>query len=53
AALGKGMTQMIMPPLGRMITVAETVATAAFLLSDDASGMTGQVVTVCAGAFVG
>jgi len=44
---------MTMPPLGRPITVQETVNTAAFLMSDLASGMTGQVVTVCAGAFVG
>lgn len=44
--------QMTLPPLGRPITVAETVSTAAFLLSDQSSGMTGQVVTVCAGAFV-
>lgn len=43
---------MSLPPLGRPITVAETVSAAAFLLSDEASGMTGQVVTVCAGAFV-
>ena len=45
--------QLPLPPLGRMITVAETASTAAFLASDAASGMTGQVVTVCAGAFVG
>jgi 3-oxoacyl-[acyl-carrier protein] reductase len=44
--------KMTLPPLGRPISVAETVATAAFLMSDEASGMTGQVVTVCAGAFV-
>jgi NAD(P)-dependent dehydrogenase (short-subunit alcohol dehydrogenase family) len=44
--------KMTLPPLGRPITVAETVAAAAFLMSDEASGMTGQVVTVCAGAFV-
>ncbi|THF67863.1 SDR family oxidoreductase [Deinococcus sp. Arct2-2] len=43
---------MTLPPLGRPITVAETAGTAAFLASDLASGMTGQVVTVCAGAFV-
>lgn len=43
---------MSLPPLGRPITVAETAAAAAFLMSDDASGMTGQVITVCAGAFV-
>lgn len=45
--------KMSLPPLGRPITVAETAATAAFLASDLASGMTGQVVTVCAGSFVG
>lgn len=45
--------KMTLPPLGRPITVAETVSAAAFLMSDDASGMTGQVVTVCAGSFVG
>lgn len=44
--------KMQLPPLGRPITVEETVSAAAFLLSPDASGMTGQVVTVCAGAFV-
>lgn len=44
---------MGLPPLGRPITVAETATTAAFLASDLASGMTGQVVTVCGGAFVG
>ncbi|MDX2076691.1 MAG: SDR family oxidoreductase [bacterium] len=44
--------KMTLPPLGRPISVAETVATASFLMSDEASGMTGQVVTVCAGAFV-
>jgi enoyl-[acyl-carrier-protein] reductase (NADH) len=32
--------------------VEETAKAAAFLLSDQASGMTGQVVTVCAGQFV-
>ncbi|MDX2270742.1 MAG: SDR family oxidoreductase [Cyanobacteriota bacterium] len=44
---------MELPPLGRPISVGETAATVAFLASDRASGMTGQVVTVCAGAFVG
>jgi 3-oxoacyl-[acyl-carrier protein] reductase len=43
---------MALPPLGRPITVAETVGAAAFLASDAASGITGQVLTVCAGAFV-
>lgn len=41
------------PPLGRPITVDETAAVAVFLASPAASGMTGQVVTVCAGQFVG
>lgn len=50
--LGYGMP-MTLPPLGRPITVAETAAAAAFLASDAASGMTGQVITVCAGQFVG
>jgi 3-oxoacyl-[acyl-carrier protein] reductase len=54
----KGETQAVesspkMPPLGRFITVDDTAATATFLVSDQSSGMTGQVVTVCAGAFVG
>lgn len=44
---------MTAPPLGRPITVAETAGAAVFLASDAASGMTGQVVTVCAGQFVG
>lgn len=44
--------EFAVPPLGRPITVAETAATAAFLASDRASGLTGQVVTVCAGQFV-
>ncbi len=50
-ALGYGIP-MALPPLGRPITVEDTVNAAAFLASDLASGMTGQVVTVCAGAFV-
>jgi 3-oxoacyl-[acyl-carrier protein] reductase len=37
--------------LGRPITVGETAATAAFLASDHASGITAQVLTVAAGAF--
>lgn len=47
------MPDMALPPLGRPITVADTASTTTFLLSDHASGMTGQVVTVCAGQFVG
>lgn len=52
AILGEPMP-MSPPPLGRAITVAETAATAVFLASDAASGLTGQVVTVCGGQFVG
>jgi 3-oxoacyl-[acyl-carrier protein] reductase len=44
--------QFPLPPLGRPITVTETANAAAFLASEAASGMTGQVVTVCAGQFV-
>lgn len=51
AALGRP-PSMSLPPLGRPITVADTASTAAFLASDLASGMTAQIVTVCAGAFV-
>lgn len=40
------------PPLGRPVTVAETASTAVFLMSDLASGTTGQTLTVCAGQFV-
>lgn len=54
----KGETQPVesspkLPPLGRFIKVDDTAATATFLISDLSSGMTGQVVTVCAGAVVG
>jgi len=44
--------QMGLPPLGRPITVQDTVSTAAFLASDLSSATTGQVLTVCAGVFV-
>lgn len=39
-------------PLGRGITVAETAATVAFLLSDAASGMTSQVLNVSGNTLV-
>jgi len=35
--------------LGRPVTLAETAATACYLASDAASGITGQIVNVCAG----
>ncbi|MEL7435791.1 MAG: SDR family oxidoreductase [Chloroflexota bacterium] len=50
-ALG-GEPKMDLPPLGRPITVADTVNAVSFLVSEESGGMTGQVVTVCAGAFV-
>ncbi|GAB4523173.1 MAG: SDR family oxidoreductase [Anaerolineae bacterium] len=51
AALG-GPINMSLPPLGRPISVQDTVNTATYLMSDLSSGVTGQIVTVCAGAFV-
>ncbi len=50
ALLGAPMP-MSMPPLGRMITVADTAKAAVFLASDLSSAMTAQMVTVCAGQF--
>ncbi|MCA9912526.1 MAG: SDR family oxidoreductase [Anaerolineae bacterium] len=44
--------KMNVPPIGRPITVSETISAAAFLMSDQSSGMTGQVITVCGGVFV-
>ena len=51
AALSDDQPNIGMPPLGRPITVAETAKAAVFLASDLASGMTAQMVTVCAGQF--
>jgi NAD(P)-dependent dehydrogenase (short-subunit alcohol dehydrogenase family) len=39
-----------LPPTGRMIAPAEVAALAAFLLSEEARSITGQTVTICAGA---
>lgn len=39
-----------LPPMGRLIEPAEIAALAAFLLSAEARSITGQTVTVCAGA---
>ena len=52
-ALTGELPSMALPPLGRLISIEDTAKAAAFLASDHASGMTGQVVTVCGGVFVG
>lgn len=39
-----------LPPAGRLIAPAEIAALAAFLLSAEARSITGQTITVCAGA---
>jgi NAD(P)-dependent dehydrogenase (short-subunit alcohol dehydrogenase family) len=39
-----------LPPSGRLIEPAEIAALAAFLLSGEARSITGQTITVCAGA---
>ncbi len=51
AALRGAPMTMGVPPLGRPITVEETAKAAVFLASDLASGLTAQLVTVCAGQF--
>jgi len=51
ARIQGGESPMSPPPLGRPITVAETADAVAFVAR--ASGVTGQVLTVCAGGFVG
>jgi hypothetical protein len=38
--------------LGRPLLVEETAITVAFVASDSASGIAGQVLNVCAGAIV-
>jgi hypothetical protein len=44
-------SELRMPPLRRPITLEDTAKTAVFLASDLASGLTAQIVTVCAGQF--
>jgi 3-oxoacyl-[acyl-carrier protein] reductase len=39
-----------LPPTGRLIAPAEIAALAAFLMSGEARSITGQTITVCAGA---
>jgi 3-oxoacyl-[acyl-carrier protein] reductase len=51
AALRETPPDFGVPPLGRPISVEETAKAAVFLASDLASGMTAQMITVCAGQF--
>jgi 3-oxoacyl-[acyl-carrier protein] reductase len=51
AALTGEPMSLVPPLMKRPITVSETAKVAAFLASDQSSGMTGQVLTVCAGQF--
>ena len=43
-------TPPLVPPFGRLITPEEIADTVAFLLSDSAASITGQNISVCAGA---
>lgn len=50
----RGAPRPMSPPLlGRPVTVADTARAAAFLATNASAGITGQVLTVCAGQFVG
>ena len=40
----------IVPPMGRYVTPEEVAAATAFLLSPEAGAITGQTITICAGA---
>jgi NAD(P)-dependent dehydrogenase (short-subunit alcohol dehydrogenase family) len=39
-----------LPPGGRLITRGEVAGLAAFLISEEARSITGQTLTICAGA---
>ncbi|WP_315795617.1 SDR family NAD(P)-dependent oxidoreductase [Bradyrhizobium sp. SZCCHNRI3043] len=43
-------TAPVLPPMGRYVDPAEVAALTAFLLSPDAGAITGQTITICAGA---
>ncbi|WP_315736229.1 MULTISPECIES: SDR family oxidoreductase [unclassified Bradyrhizobium] len=43
-------TAPVLPPMGRFVGPAEVAALAAFLLSPEAGAITGQTITICAGA---
>jgi 3-oxoacyl-[acyl-carrier protein] reductase len=47
---GRRATPPTVPPLGRLVDPAEVAGTVAFLLGPDAGAITGQLVTICAGA---
>jgi NAD(P)-dependent dehydrogenase (short-subunit alcohol dehydrogenase family) len=46
----RAMTPPVIPPLGRLIHPDEVAALAAYILSDNAAMITGQHLTICAGA---
>ncbi len=52
AHVGGGGRSVESPVMGRPVRVEETARAVAWLASDDASGIAGQVVNVCAGAIV-
>ncbi|MGY4303887.1 3-oxoacyl-[acyl-carrier protein] reductase [Bradyrhizobium sp. USDA 4369] len=43
-------TAPVLPPMGRFVDPAEVAALTAFLLSPEADAITGQTITICAGA---
>ncbi|MGJ4932142.1 SDR family NAD(P)-dependent oxidoreductase [Bradyrhizobium sp. HKCCYLS2038] len=43
-------TAPVLPPMGRFVDPAEVAALTAFLLSPEAAAITGQTITICAGA---
>jgi 3-oxoacyl-[acyl-carrier protein] reductase len=47
---GRSATPPTVPPLGRLVDPGEVAGAVAFLLGPDAGAITGQVVTICAGA---